>query len=234
MPGSSTKKRRPRQLGLALRTWGGKRPGSGRKPTRPGAAPHTRRPALASRFPVHVTLKVDPGLADLRESPYCNLLEDCLRAAREGNGFRLVHYSIQNHHLHLLVEAVSAEKLARGMQGLAVRMARRLNREMGRKGRVFVDRYFARILRTPRQTRAALCYVINNVRRHAAQRGERVAWNWVDDRSSGAHFDGWTERRSRPPPEPDPPVARAGTWLLAVGWRRHGLISINAVPGELR
>ena len=230
----STRKRPPRQLGLVIRTWGGERPRSGRKPARPGAAPHTPRPALASRFPVHVTLKVDPSLPDLRESPFCNRLEDCLREGKERQGFRLVHYSIQSHHLHFIVEAPNAGTLARGMQGLAIRMAKRLNRVLGRKGRVFVDRYFGRILKTPRQTRVCLGYVLNNVRRHAAQRGERLARNSVDDLSSGSWFDGWAERRTRPPPERERRVARPRTWLLSVGWRRHGLISINAVPGELK
>jgi len=28
------------------------------------------------------------------------------------------------------------------------------------------------------------------------------------------------------------PVAEARTWLLSVGWRRHGLISVAEVPGK--
>jgi hypothetical protein len=72
-------------------------------------------------------------------------------------------------------------------------------------------------------------FVLNNTRRHAAQRRERLAWNWIDDRSSGRYFDGW---RGWPPRLEEPaPVAAPHTWLLQTGWRRHGLLKINEVPG---
>ena len=98
-------RRRPRQLDLVLPTWGGKRRGAGRKPTRPGRIAHARRPPLASRFPVHVTLKLEDWLPSLRDSELLPVVEGALRDSKERDGFRLVHYSIQDHHLHLLVEA---------------------------------------------------------------------------------------------------------------------------------
>jgi putative transposase len=217
-----------RQTRFEFHTWGGKRKNAGRKPVRPGAAKHVTRPALASCFPVHVTMKLDPNLRSLREGPLCPAIEACLPGAKPRQRFRLVHYSIQDHHLHLIVEAADALSLSRGVQGLAVRIARAVNRALGRRGRVFSDRYFSRILKTPREVRNGLCYVLNNTRRHAAQRRERLVCNRIDDRSSGRYFDGWHER---PPPEPDPPVAGPHTWLLRVGWRRHGLLRINEVPG---
>jgi putative transposase len=148
-----------------------------------------------------------------------------------------VHFSVQCHHLHLIVEARDAEALSHGVRGLGVRLARRINTALDRRGRVFVDRYFPRVLKTPRQTRAALAYVLLNSRRHAAQSGQKLAWGWIDPCSSGSTFDGW---RSRPtlPRAPRNASAAAiavapGTWLLAVGWRRHGLIDVNVVPGAV-
>jgi hypothetical protein len=221
------------QLGLAFRpTWGGRREGAGRKPIRPGRAAHSARPALASRHPVHVTLKVDEALPSLRGAELRSHVEDGLRRGREREGFRLVHYSVQTHHLHLIVEAKSARSLRGGVGGLAIRIARRINRVVGRTGRVFADRYFPRVLKSPRQTRAALAYVLLNVRRHAAQHGQRLAWNWIDECSSGRWFDGWRDRRPRPPPDDDAAVVSPRTWLLSRGWRRHGRIPVNAVPGE--
>jgi hypothetical protein len=137
--------------------------------------------------------------------------------------------SVQDHHLHLIVEAADAVALSRGIQGLAVRIARAVNRALGRRGRVFTDRYFSRILKTPREVRNGLAYVLNNTRRHASQRGERLAWNWIDDRSSGRYFDGWSE--ARPLPDDECPVAAPHTWLLTKGWRRHGLVRVNEIPG---
>jgi putative transposase len=225
--------RRGEQLGLNFRTWGGHRKGAGRKRGLRPRTPHRRVPPLASRHPVHVTLKVDEALPSLRGAELRSHVEECIHRGREQAGFRLVHYSIQEHHLHVIVEAKSAQTLRGGISGISIRLARRINRVLGRTGSVFCDRYFSRVLKTPRQTRAALLYVILNSRRHAAQRGQKLAWNWIDDLSSGRWFDGW---RCRPPPPrselTDEPVAvPPGTWLLSVGWRRHGLLDVNAAPG---
>ncbi|MFZ5786861.1 MAG: transposase [Acidobacteriota bacterium] len=234
----STRKGRPRQLGLPFRTWGGKRKGAGRKPRTPGRVSHRARPLLASRHPVHVTLSVDSSLPSLRRRDLALLIEACFRAGKDRQDFRLVHYSIQRRHLHLIVEAQGARSLSRGLQGLSIRVAKRLNRALGRSGRVFVDRYFGRILKNPRQVRNTLSYVLNNVRRHAARRENvRIARGWVDELSSGRWFDGWRDRRVAPPlthavVEPrQPSVAVPRTWLLRVGWRRYGLIAVDEVPG---
>jgi REP element-mobilizing transposase RayT len=233
---SPSRKSKPRQLGFGFRTWGGKRKGAGRKPRFPGRrrVPHRSRPLLASRHPVHVTLTVDPSLPGLRSKKLYQVLEAAFRAGKEREGFRLVQYSVQPRHLHLIVEAQDARALSRGLQGLAIRLARRLNLALGRTGRVFVDRYFGTILRTPRQTRNALCYVLNNSRRHNRPRPNlRIARGWIDDRSSGRWFHGWRGRgRDGGSKEvAEPAVAEARTWLLAVGWKRHGLISVDEVPG---
>lgn len=235
------KRPRPRQLGLSFRTWGGSRAGAGRKAARPGGpgVPHRTRAPLASRHPVHVSLKVAGDLPSLRGPRLRTVLESCFRAACERERFRIVLYAIQHHHLHLVVEAANAVALSRGLQGLCIRVAKALNRELGRSGRVFVDRYFARILKSPRQVRSCLAYVLLNVARHTAQRGTTGLCGGLDPCSSAEHFDGWKERglgRLRAGPAPGdsgvgPPVARPRTWLLGVGWRRHGLISVDEVPG---
>jgi REP element-mobilizing transposase RayT len=146
--------------------------------------------------------------------------------ARVRGSFRLVHFSAQSNHLHLLVEAGDRAALGRGMQGLAIRLARRLNRLWGRRGGVFADRYHARALRTPREVRHALVYVLANARRHG------IGYRGIDPHASGAWFGGWRDapRRAEAPCEAPGPVSAARTWLLAVGWRRHGLIGTRESP----
>ena len=95
-----------------------------------------------------------------------------LYAGAERFGFRLVHYAIMGNHIHLLVEAADRKALMRGMQGLGVRVARRLNRMMGRSGRVVGDRYHARILRTPTEVRHARRYLATNAAHHYGVAGE--------------------------------------------------------------
>ena len=76
-----------------------------------------------------------------------------LTGARARFGFRLVHFSVQRDHLHLLAEASDRRALSRGMQGLSIRVAKAVNRRLGRRGAVFADRYHARALKTPREAR---------------------------------------------------------------------------------
>ncbi len=140
--------------------------------------------------------------------------------------FRIVHYSVQGNHIHLICEAANKRALARGMQGFTIRVAKGLNRIMGRSGQVFADRYHPEQITSPRYARNALLYVLNNARRHSDRTGDREAMQrtFVDPCSSSAHFDGWKRecRKYVPPPDDGPaPVAPAQTWILTKGWREH-------------
>lgn len=218
------------RLGLRTRTWGGARKGAGRKAAGPRRVGHRERPALAARHPLHVTLRLEKGLPSVRQKRLFKVIK---RAVRDGNhrfGFRVVHYSVQSNHLHLVTEAKDKDALSRGMKGLQVRIARGLNALLSRRGRVFSDRYHARALKTPREVRNALAYVLLNARRHAAQAGRRFAPSWLDPFSSGACFDGW--KSGCPALSSDEvDVAAPHTWLLAKGWRRRGLLDLAEVPG---
>ena len=72
------------------------------------------------------------------------------------------------------------------MQGLLIRIAKGLNRLWKRKGRVFGDRFHG-ALKTPREVRNALAYVLNNARKHRIS----VPEDEPDAFSSGRWFDGW-------------------------------------------
>jgi hypothetical protein len=124
------------------------------------------------------------------------------------------------------------------MQGFAVRLARGFNRVLGRKGKLFKERYHARSLRTPREARHAMAYVLLNARHHAAEGGVRLSAQWVDPYSSAAWFDGWRAPIRADEPwlkelldEPQPTV-EPNRWLLTTGWRRWGLLAYDEVPGR--
>ena len=154
-------RRRPRQLALpAFGTWGGRRPGAGRKSARdrPGP-PHACRPKHQIRHPVHVTLRAGNGVPSLRSQAIYPALRRAF-AACSRRSFRLLHFSVQSNHLHLIVEADAAQALTRGLQGLAVRCARAVNRCSGRRGSVWGQRYHAHALATPREVRLGLVYVL--------------------------------------------------------------------------
>jgi hypothetical protein len=136
--------------------------------------------------------------------------------------FRVLHFSVQVDHVHLLVEAEGTSSLRGGIQGLAIRIARAIDRACARRGRVWGDRYHARILRTPREVRHALVYVLANWRRHIP------ATSGLDPCSSARAFVGW--RNGKPIGDGDVPIASARTWLARVGWRRHRLIDVGEGP----
>jgi hypothetical protein len=133
-------------------------------------------------------------------------------------------------HVHLIVEAAGKEALGRGMQGLAIRLARTINKHFGRKGTVWGDRYHATLLGSPTQVRHALVYVLNNFGRHAAQHGRMPGKGWVDPCSSAAWFTDWAAKPSVRWAAPRGGFPQAQTWLLRVGWKRAGLIDPDEVP----
>jgi REP element-mobilizing transposase RayT len=177
-------------------------------------------------MPVLVTMKVLSGVANLRNRRRFQRVLEGLRKAFERFETRIVEFSVQHDHVHLVVETQNARALSRAMQGLAVRIARGLNRSLGRRGKVFADRYDHRVLGTPRQVRNALAYVLCNARKHRVAPSVR---GWLDPLSSAPSFDGWVgdvrvDGRVTASPR---------TWLLRVGWRRAGPLHPDHTPGPL-
>lgn len=168
-----------------------------------------------------MTLRAASDVPSLRDDLEFTAVRAALAAASTPR-FRVLHFSAQHDHLHLLVEANDPTGFERGVRGLAIRVAKAVNRVLARRGSVWGDRYHARMLRTPREMRNALVYVLDNWRKHVP--GARG----LDPRSSAPWFSGW----SRPSPRAGSaaPVAKALTWLAAVGWQRHGLIDVDERP----
>jgi len=176
---------------------------------------------------VHITLRVVEGLPSLRRHRPAELVEEVFRAERQGKGFRLVHYAIRSNHLHLVCEADEQQALSRGVQRLASRIARGINRLLGRTGRCFRDRFHSRVIKSPREARHLLAYVLLNEHKDRAKQGVRIGG--IDLCSSGAFFDGWADSYARALPRDGSaaariPVTAPKSWLLRIGWRRHGLV----------
>jgi hypothetical protein len=142
--------------------------------------------------------------------------------------FRVLAFSVQTDHLHAVVEADTGRALSAGIRGLAIRVALAVNRALDRKGPVWSDRYHARPLKTPHETRSTLLYVLQNWKKHLGN------VSGIDGRSSGPWFDGWTE--SPPRPSKPIPVSLPRTWLASTGWRERGggLLDISEAPAARR
>jgi REP element-mobilizing transposase RayT len=211
---------------------GGRRPGAGRPKTRQAVGlPHRVRPYHDRHYPAHVTWKLVGGLPSLRRFALARAVGTTVRAitashARRQTSFRITHFSIQSNHVHLIVEAGGKISLSKGLLGLGVWIARRVNERLRRRGRVLADRYHLRELTTPLAVRNAIVYVLQN---HLHHRRSRY---FVDECSSARWFTGWVERL--PVPDTPSPVAPPQTWLGRAGWLRHGPIRFDEGPKDSR
>jgi REP element-mobilizing transposase RayT len=219
---------RAEQLSISfpeLKRRGGARMGAGRKK---GAAhlrhtPHRARARHQRGNPVHVTLR-----AFSRSLRSQHVAHTVLGAIRDSNRelFRIAHYSVQENHLHLIVEAESTQALASGVRGLEIRIARRVNRLLFRRGRFWADRWHGRALASPSQLRNALVYVLQNRRKHSHAAHEPA----LDALSSAQWFDGFSQPIPSEFRSIGPPGVPPRTWLLAVGWKQRGLINGFEAP----
>ena len=176
------------------------------------------------RIPLHVTMRAIAGLPSFRHETLYRAFEKAFRTTRRPD-FHIVEYSVQDNHLHLIVEADSRDALARGMKSFSVRANRLFNSALGRgRGRVWGDRYHRRDLKSPRQVRNAIVYCLNNYKKHLGiSRGE----GRIDPFSSARWFGGWV--RTRNANDGERPTEKPTQFLLTtLWWRKHGLID----PGE--
>src|SRR6266700_2512517 len=173
-----------KQMELPVRGRGGWRKGAGPKFKKRGWVVHLPRPQFPGRLPLHVTLRVRREVPNLREEKRWRAIKHAFRLGSDRFGMRMVEFSVQSNHLHFVVEAKDRKALSRGMQGLAIRVARAVNRAVGRSGKVFADRYHAVILKTPTQVRNAVHYVRCNWHHHRAKAGRPEDPRWVDPFSS--------------------------------------------------
>ncbi len=126
-----SRRRQPKQETFEFRSWGGPRKGAGRKPRgKKAGMPHDTRAALSRHHPVHVTIRLEkdlpsfrrqasdvrPPTSGLRRKPVSAMIRVAIHKMLGREGYRIVAYSIQTNHLHLIIEAQSRSDLAKGMR----------------------------------------------------------------------------------------------------------------------
>src|ERR1041385_3061910 len=241
----ASKRGRKRHVQQSLFRRGGKRKGAGRKPkgARAGSR-HKKRPTIKPTQALHIVMRVDPAVGNLRRRQLYKAMRDATITAALRERFRIVHVSLQRNHVHLLAEAENKQALARGMQGFQISAARHINTALGddkyrrRRGRVFTDRYHVEVITSPTRARRALSYVLNNWRKHREdQVGLPATW-LIDPFSSGISFPDWQELDDKawmwPIRETYDPlvVRRPQSWGLREGRRLWGAMSARDVPSK--
>jgi putative transposase len=207
---------------------------------------HRVRPHHDWRHPTHISFKAVAGAPGLRTQRVLKIVHSLIaRVIRRYEGrFRVNHFSVQETHLHLIVEADDRVRIWRGVQWLSSRIARALNVLVGRRGRVWRDRYHRRDLATPREVRNALVYVLMNIRKHAHAwaRPQADGIPPLDPCSSAPWFAAWDPRAG--PRVADlrqvleewglsrMPTLAPETWLGATAWKQHGLLHPTELPRD--
>lgn len=164
---------------------------------------------------LHVSMELCRGLPSMRTPRARSVIVQAIANQRGRFEFRIVEFAIIDNHMHLIVEAASPRELGRAMKGLAVRMARGLNKLWGRTGRVFADRYWSRVVRKVGELRRLVRYVLQNARRH----GIRVPDDWPDVYSSGLWFRHWQGHHGRTFSKEPPPTQPASRMELECAQR---------------
>lgn len=203
--------------------WGGKRRGAGR-PNLSGLVSHGKRAVVKKSTPLHLTWRIHDDLVNLR----CGESETAFKKAAAGCrkfGLRILHYSIQKDHLHLIAEADDNTALGLGMRSFGTRFGKALREIIGGSGRVFVGRYHLNVLDNPTKMKNALSYVLQNQAKHT-----RLVRH-VDQYSSAPYFGKWKELfgpqmgpvlvdTSKTPPSLPDYLSTPRSWIAREGWMR--------------
>lgn len=162
------------KLNISKGRHGGRRPGSGRKRIHSKGVSHRERQQVTKRTPLHINFKYRFGI---KNKVALKLLKKAIMNGR-GHGLRVLHFSLQYNHIHLIVEADSNPILSTGMRSITVTFAKGLN-----QGRIQLERYHLHVLKSIRETKNAIRYVLFNKQKH-----EKGTYSTIDEYTS---FPGW-------------------------------------------
>ena len=109
-------------------------PGHGQRGAGRRRVAHRPRAKLASRFPVHITVRLRDDVRRLRNFAMARVLRRAFVRGCDTGRFRICQFDIQGNHIHLVVEACDAAALSHGMQRWSSMVARGINRKLGRSG----------------------------------------------------------------------------------------------------
>lgn len=215
---------KPKQLEMnGLAGWGGKRKGAGRK-NRSGTLNHLKRQRVNPKAPIHVTMKLREGLPNIQCPEMHEKFKSGLRKAK-ALGLRVIHYTVERNHIHMMIECSNNSSLSRGMKSLGASFGRAIRAFAGGKGPVFKERFHMRVVKTPMEVRNVIAYVLTNTSKHHKMAPGPTPY------SSGMYFSEWKKllgRRAGPvlrefvPITTDLPefLCEPKSWLAREGWRK--------------
>ena len=197
--------------------WGGRRPRAGR-PNLSGQVNHI--PVLL-KTPLHVTLRLKEKLPSIRTKDLFKEFKESAALSKK-QGLHIIHFSIQRNHIHLFCESRSNRSLPLGMRSLAGRFGKILrayprSRGGGKSGSTFDGRYHLHVLKTPREVKNTLEYVLLNSSAHAFRYWPKLLGSRF---KSLIKADAGFFENQQKPIDLKSALCEPQSWLAKAGWMR--------------
>lgn len=138
---------------------------AGRKAIHDRAIRHTERPKFKNARSLHLTIKVRENKADIKSIKLLKALHHAIKRARLMK-LKIIHYTLEYNHVHLLVEADTHHALHRGMQAFGISFSKAINKTKRLKGTVYKHRYHFRQICSSRELKNVLHYIFHNGIKH--------------------------------------------------------------------
>jgi REP element-mobilizing transposase RayT len=127
---------------------------------------HRSRPELPKAKPVHVTIKTNKNvIPNLRSKVLYKQIRQSMKRARI-LGIRIIHFSVQRDHVHLLIEADNKQQLGESMRVLSISLTKRLSHVLKRKVKALKSRYHLHVLKSLQEIKNAKNYILSNGQKH--------------------------------------------------------------------
>jgi REP element-mobilizing transposase RayT len=143
-----------------------KRKTCGRKRLHSPGVAHSTRERVTRHLPLHINFKLALEKGTLRNKTVLKFLAKAIAKAR-AKDLRIIQFSLQHNHVHLIVEANNNQTLSKGMRALIISLVMRLNFHWKKSGQRLKQRYHLHVLRTRREVQHACHYVRHNVIKHS-------------------------------------------------------------------
>jgi REP element-mobilizing transposase RayT len=152
---------------------------------------HRSRPEIPRARPVHVTIKSNKNIIpNLRSKVFYKEIRQGMKRARI-LGIRIIHFSVQRDHVHMLIEAENKKQLGESMRALSISLSKRFSFTLKKKVKALKNRYHLHILKSLQEIKNATNYILHNGQKHGITDVHdfySTAINFSDFRASDAFF----------------------------------------------
>lgn len=136
---------------------------AGRKAIHDKGIRHTSREEIFKPSPLHLTVKLKR--ADIQNKVVLRILKHAIYRSRL-QGLRVIHFSLEHNHVHLYAECESNFVLGKAMKAFGVTFVRRVNKLKKIKGQLYKYRYHLRVLKSARDAKNVINYILKNGIKH--------------------------------------------------------------------